>query len=342
MMTLSLAVRIRIALFASLAVLAACSARESAQEQETAPAIRIDGSSTVFPLTQAVVAAMAAEADAPLVAVAESGTSAGIAKLCNGEIHIAGASRPIQTREIVSCFRNGVSYVEVPVGFDGLTIIVHPSNPLTVVTTEDLAAMWSPDAQGEVMTWRQVNSRWRDQPLVLFGPGAQSGTFDYFTEAVVGQTGQSRADYTASEDDNVIVEGVASDPNALGYLGHAYFERNRERLKALAINAGVGPVMPTAEAIASGEYAPLSRPIFIYINAQALGRPEVARFVEYYLTHAEALSAEVGYVPLPSDAYATYLARVQERRVGTAFSGRPATGLTIEEVIAAPLIEPSS
>ena len=198
--------------------LAACSAPEA--EAPAGPsAIRVDGSSTVFPLSQAVAAAYAGQnAGAPAVEVAESGTGAGFEKFCAGEVDIAGASRPILSREIMQCFRNGVRYVEAPIGFDGITVIVHPSNPLNAITLDQLRAVWRPEAQATVTTWRQADSRWPDRPLVLFGPGAASGTFDYFTQAVMGQEDLSRTDYTASEDDEVIVNGVAGEANALGMI----------------------------------------------------------------------------------------------------------------------------
>lgn len=325
---------------AVVAGVAACSQNEEAPSGPLP--VRVDGSSTVYPLTQAAAADFATTENAAQVLIAESGTTAGFRAFCAGEIDIAGASRPIRTPEIIACFRNNVSYVEAPVGFDGITIVVHPSNPLTSMRLEDLATMWRAEEESQPQTWRQVNGQWRDQPLALYGPGSQSGTYDYFIEAVLGGSGQLRTDYTASEDDTIIVEGVASDPNAIGFLGRAYFAHDQSRLKALAIDGGGGPVDPTAEAIADGRYAPLSRPIFIYINAAALDRPEVARFVEFYISSAASLTTAVGYVPLPARAYEAYLERLRERRVGTAFSGRPATGLTIDQVLAAPLIEPSS
>jgi phosphate transport system substrate-binding protein len=322
-------------------VLTACSPSSPAAPV-TPQAVRIDGSSTVYPMTQAVAAAIAAQPDAPSVEVAESGTSSGFTRLCAGEIDIAGASRPIQTREMIACHRAGIRYVEIPVGFDGVTFIVHRSNAVSTITLEQAEIIWAPPAQATVMNWRQVNASWGDRPLALFGPGAQSGTFDYLTEVVMGQVGASRTDYAASEDDTVIVDGVAGDPNALGYVGYAYFDRNRDRLKALAVDSGAGAVLPSAETIASGQYAPLSRPIFIYVNAAALDRPEVARFAAFYVANGARLAAEVGYVALPDAAYAAYGERLQNRQVGSAFGGRSAVGQTIESVIALPLVEPGS
>lgn len=327
-------------LVATLAM-AACS-RQAEVEAPAAPtAIRIDGSSTVLPITQVVVTAFNAQNPAAVEAIA-SGTRAGFEKFCTGEADIIGASRPITSTEIIACFRGGVRYIEAPVAFDGITVIVHPSNPIRSATIDQLRAAWAPGAQGVVATWRQANAAWPDTPLALFGPGAESGTFEYFTHTVMGQTGHSRTDYTASEDDDFIVNSVAADPNAMGYVGFAYYERNHERLKALAIDSDGGPVTPSAETIANGSYHPLSRPVFIYVNSAALDRPEVAQFAEFYINNAGAASREAGYVPLPDSAYPVYLERIQNRRRGTAFSGREPTGLTIEEVIAQPLIEPTS
>ncbi len=331
---------VRRSVIAALLALAACS---SEPEAPVGPQpIRVDGSSTVFPVSQAVATAFAGTEGAAPVEVNQSGTSAGFDKFCAGEIDVAGASRSIRTREIMACFRAGVRYVEVPIAFDGITIIVHPSNPVNAITIEELRAIWQQSAEGTVTTWRSANAAWPDQPLTLFGPGGESGTYDYFVDAVIGDAGDLRVDYTASEDDSVILEGVAGNPNGLGFLGHSYYERNRDRLKALAVNSGAGAMAPTAENISSGAYSPLSRPVFIYINAASLGRPEVMQFAEFYVNSAERVAGEVGYVALPSSAYPVYLERVQNLRVGTAFSGRAATGYTIEQVIAQPLIEPGA
>jgi phosphate transport system substrate-binding protein len=329
----------RAALMALALTAAAC-----AKAPETADAgpqpVRIDGSSTVFPLTEAVAQDYrAANADTPEIALVESGTTAGLAKLCAGEIDIAGASRPINSAEMVACLRGQVSYVEVPVAFDGVTVIVHPTSKLRSITLAQLRAIWGPEAQGGVMTWRAADARWPDEPLKLYGPTQESGTFDYFTEVVNGQARASRTDYTATEDDLVIVEGVAATPGAMGYLGLAYYERNKERLAALAIDAGEGPVAPSAETVLSGAYHPLSRPIFFYVNVKALDRPEVANFARFYVANAGRFAADVGYIPLPESAYAEYLDRIVNKRFGTAFGGRVHTGETIDEVIARPLAE---
>jgi phosphate transport system substrate-binding protein len=322
--------------------LAACGPSAKQAEAPATQPIRIVGSSTVLPLTNAVAASYASLEGAAQVEISESGTRAGFDEFCAGTADINGASRPIQSREMIACYRAGVRYVEAPVGFDGVTVIVHPSNPLNAITREQLQSVWEPEGQGIITTWRQADRAWPDRPLTLFGPGSASGTFEYFTHAILGEAGRSRTDYHASEHDDDIVNGVAADPNAMGYVGLAHYARNRERLKALAVGAGAAAVAPNAETVSSGAYTPLSRPIFIYVNAAALDRPEVLRFVGHYITNAAAAATEVGYVALPASAYDEYLERVRQRRVGSAFSGRDAIGVTIEEVITRPLVEPSS
>lgn len=321
---------------AAAVALAAGSGAALAQQPFT---IQIDGSSTVFPLSEAVAEAFQQQTQGRVrVTVGESGTGGGFRKFCRGETHISDASRPITASEMAACRSAGIQYVEIPVAFDALTVVVHPSSPLRSITVEELRRIWEPGAQGRVNNWRQVNPAWPDLPLVLFGPGTASGTFDYFTEAVNGRSRASRSDYTPSEDDNVIVQGVASNPGAMGYFGLAYYEENRGRLRALAIDGGSGPVEPTVANAENGSYAPLSRPMFIYVNAAALRRPQVQQFVQYYVQNAARYAQQVGYVPLPANAYAAYLQRVQRRTQGTAFGGRQAIGVTIDEVIARPLI----
>jgi phosphate transport system substrate-binding protein len=271
------------------------------------------------------------------VTVGESGTGGGFRKFCRGETQVQGASRPILAEEMQACAATNITYVEVPIAFDGLTVVVHPSNPVRSVTIPELRRIWAPEAQGQVMNWRQVNRGWPDLGLQLFGAGTASGTFDYFTEAVVGTAKSSRTDYTPTEDDNVTVTGVAGNPGAMGYFGYAYFDQNRQRVSALSIDAGEGPVAPAPETIASGQY-PLSRPLFVYFNAEALRRPQVQRFAQYFVANAERLAPQVGYVPLPETAYAIYAERVRTRTAGTAFGGEQSVGANIEEVVARPLV----
>jgi phosphate transport system substrate-binding protein len=301
--------------------------------------IQIDGSSTVFPLSEAVAEAFQQQTQGRVrVTVGESGTGGGFRKFCRGETHISDASRPITASEMATCRAAGIQYVEIPVAFDALTVVVHPSNPLRSITVEQLRQIWRPEAQGQITNWRQVNPQWPDMPLTLFGPGTASGTFDYFTEAVNGRSRASRSDYTPSEDDNVIVQGVASNNGAMGYFGLAYFEENRSRLRALAVDGGNGPVEPSVQNAENGSYAPLSRPMFIYVNAAELRRPQMQQFVQFYVNNAGRFASQVGYIPLPANAYQSYLQRAQRRTQGTAFGGRQAIGVTIAEVIARPLI----
>lgn len=321
---------------AAVAALAMSSGAALAQQPFT---IQIDGSSTVFPLSEAVAEGFQQQTSGRVrVTVGESGTGGGFRKFCRGETHVSNASRPISGSEMAACRAAGIQYVEVPVAFDALTVVVHPSNPLRSITVAQLRRIWEPDAQGRVTNWRQVDPSFPDMALSLYGPGTASGTFDYFTEAVNGRSRASRSDYTPSEDDNVIVQGVANSPGGMGYFGLAYYEENRSRLRALAIDGGNGPVEPSIANAENGSYAPLSRPMFMYINAAALRRPQVQQFAQYFVNNAARYSAQVGYVPLPANAYQTYLQRVQRRTQGTAFGGRQAIGVTIAEVIARPLI----
>jgi phosphate transport system substrate-binding protein len=295
--------------------------------------ISIDGSSTVFPLAEAAAEGFTRTATGGArVTVGESGTGGGFGKFCRGETQISNASRPIAAGEIEACSAAGIQYVEIPIAFDGISVVVHPSNPLTNITMEQLRAIWQPSAQGTVSRWNQVAPSWPNQAFQLFGPGTASGTFDYFNEAVNGDGGASRTDFTPSEDDNVIVQGVSSNANAMGYFGFAYYEQNRERVKALSING----VAPSAETIASGDY-PLARPMFIYVNAEALRRPQVRRFVDYFIQNAATLAPQVGYVALPAEAYNTYGERVANNQTGTAFGGHNEVGLSIAELMARPL-----
>ena len=321
----------------ALTALAACGDGGETQSPAgtTSEQIAVDGSSTVFPLAEAAAESFTnTQTAAARVTVGESGTGGGFGKFCRGETQISNASRPISAEEMTACGAANIRFVEIPIAYDGISVVVHPSNPLTNITTAELRHAWEPAAQGTVTQWRQVNARGPAVALQLFGPGTASGTFDYFTEAVTGDGGASRTDYTPSEDDNVIVQGVASNPGAMGYFGYAYYEQNRERVKALAVNG----VAPSPETIASGAY-PLSRPLFIYVNAEALRRPQVRRFVNYFIQNAATLAPRVGYVPLPSEAYATFTQRVAQGQTGTAFGGRDEVGLSIAELLARPLAD---
>ena len=298
--------------------------------------VKIDGSSTVFPVTEAVAEDFQkAKRRAVQVTVGISGTGGGFKKFCRGEIDISNASRPILRKEMDDCKAAGIEYYELPVAFDALTVVINPKNGfIKQLTVAEMKKMWEPAAQGKVTTWKQVNPAWPDQPLKLFGPGADSGTFDYFTEAVVGKSKSSRGDFTASEDDNVLVQGVARDVNALGYFGYAYFIENQDKLRAVPIvNEKGQAVAPSLEAVLKGDYSPLARPIFIYVNAKSLDKPEVREFVEFYMKNGGSLAKEVKYVPLPDAAYKTALQHVQKGKKGTVFGGMAEVGVTIEELL---------
>jgi len=315
-------------------VLAACGGEgQQPQAGSSSEQIAIDGSSTVFPLAEAAAEGFSRTArGGARVTVGESGTGGGFRKFCRGETQISNASRPISSEEMAACASANIQYVEIPIAFDGISVVVHPSNPVNGVTMAQLRQIWQPSAERTITNWRQVDRSWPSLALQLFGPGTASGTFDFFTEAVMGDSGSSRTDFTPSEDDNVIVQGVAGNPGALGYFGYAYYEQNRQRLKALTVDG----VAPSPETIASGDY-PLSRPMFVYVNAEALRRPHVRRFVTYFVQNAATLAPQVGYVPLPADAYAAYGERVAQGQTGTAFGGENEVGLSIQELMARPL-----
>lgn len=307
-----------------------------AQLVQAAPVVKIDGSSTVFPVTEAVAEEFQISKKGKVnVTVGISGTGGGFKKFCRGEIDISDASRPILEKEMAACKEAGIEYIELPVAFDALTVVINPKNKfITRLTVAELKKMWEPGAQGTVMTWNQVNPQWPNAPLKLFGPGADSGTFDYFTEAVVGKSKSSRGDFTASEDDNVLVQGVSRDVNALGYFGYAYYIENQDKLKAVPIvNEKGQPVAPSMEAVLKGSYTPLARPIFIYVSTKSLAKPEVKEFVEFYMKNATTLAAEVKYVPLPPSAYTTALDHVNKGKKGTVFGGHAEVGVTIEELL---------
>lgn len=281
-------------------------------------AIKIDGSSTVFPITEAVAEEFGAENPEARITVGVSGTGGGFKKFCSGEIQIVDASRPIKDTEAQACKQAGIEFVELPVAYDALTVVVNKQNSWAKsITVAELKKIWEPEAQGKILKWNQVRPSWPDQPLKLYGPGVDSGTFDYFTEAIVGQAQKSRGDFTSSEDDNVLVQGVSSDINALGFFGFAYYEENIDKLNALAIddlkdNNGAGPQLPTLAGVESGSYAPLARPLYIYVNRNELKIPIVKSFVAYYLKNTAELAADVGYIKLPDALSATAQSRLSE------------------------------
>jgi phosphate transport system substrate-binding protein len=302
--------------------------------------VKIDGSSTVFPITEAVAEEFQKANPGSKVTVGISGTGGGFKKFCGGETDISDASRPIKPTEVELCAKNGVEYVELPIAYDGLAIIVNPKNIwANHLTVEELKKMWEPGAQTKVTKWVDVRADWPDKPLRLYGAGVDSGTYDYFTEAIVGKEHSSRGDYTSSEDDNVIVQGVSNDESALGFFGYAYFDQNRAKLKAVPVDDGkpdngAGPIAPSIDTVRTGTYQPLSRPIFIYVAKKSLDKPEIASFVQFYLSQGEKLVKEVGYVPLPARAYELAKSRVDKKVVGSLFGGKGSqVGVSIEALL---------
>ncbi|NJW51699.1 PstS family phosphate ABC transporter substrate-binding protein [Salinimicrobium oceani] len=274
------------------------------QKKDNKSAITIDGSSTVYPITEAIAEEYRAEDPDVDVTIGVSGTGGGFQKFGRGEVAITNASRPIKDDEKAIAESNGISFVELEVAYDGLAVVVHPENDwVSCFTVEQLKKIWEPAAQGTITRWNQIDPTWPDEEIHLFGPGVASGTFDYFTEAIVGKSGSSRGDYTASEDDNVLVQGVSGDKYGLGFFGLAYYEENSDKLKMVPVDGGEGCVEPSTETVSNGTYAPLSRPLFIYVNSSSLENPSVVDFVNFYLTEAPSLLKDVGYIPLTDEEY---------------------------------------
>ncbi|MBI5286906.1 MAG: PstS family phosphate ABC transporter substrate-binding protein [Deltaproteobacteria bacterium] len=303
--------------------------------------IKIDGSSTVYPITEAVAEEFQkAEKGKIKVTVGISGTGGGFKKFCNGETDISDASRPIKPTEVELCTKNGIEYIELPVAYDGLAVMVNPKNNwVDYMTVKELKKLWEPAAQGKITRWNQIRPGWPDKELHLYGAGVDSGTYDYFTEARVGKEHSSRGDFTSSEDDNVLVQGIASDVLALGFFGVAYYEHNKDKLKLVPIDDendanGKGPILPEYDNVVKGTYQPLSRPIFIYVNKKSADRPEVKRFIEFYMKEGGKLSKEVGYIALPPKAYELALRRFEKRIVGSVFGGHGSqVGVKIEDLL---------
>jgi phosphate transport system substrate-binding protein len=301
----------------------------------TIKTIKIDGSSTLYPITEAVVESFQAnKKGAVKVAVGVSGTGGGFAKFCRGEIDIANASRPIQKKEMKHCNKAGVQYVELPVAFDALTVVVNPGNDWSkTMTVDELKKMWEPEAQGKITRWSQIKQSWPNDVFKLYGPGPASGSFDFFTHAIVGEVKSSRHDFKASEDHNVLIEKVAADKNALAFVGFGYYMENQEKVGAVAIDNGGGGVLPSDETIEDGTYQPLSRPIFIYVNMKGAEKPEVKEFLTLYMKNASVLVKEARYFPLPPRAYAANMEFLKTKRVGTVFEGFLPIGLTIDDLL---------
>ncbi len=321
----------------SALTLAAASSAVSAQT-----IIQVDGSSTVFPITEAMAEEFQKANPGIKVTVGIAGTGGGFKKFCRGEIDISDASRPIKKSEADDCKKAGIEYIELPVALDALAVMVNPKNTWAAeLTVAELKKMWEPEAQGKITNWNQIRPSFPNAPLKLFGPGVDSGTYDYFTAATVGKEHSSRGDFTASEDDNVLVQGIAGDVNSLGFFGLAYYIENKAKLKAVGIklNDTAKAVLPAVETAKDGTYQPLSRPIFIYVSTKSLDKPHVAKFVEFYMDpkNATKLVAEVGYVPLPEAALKAFRERVTKRMVGTGFTGSK-IGVSVEELIKEKLV----
>jgi len=320
------------------------SAQAEATTAAAAAVIKIDGSSTVAPISEAVAEEFQKANPDTRVTMGVSGTGGGFKKFCAGEIAIAGASRPIKPAEVEACGQSGIDYVELPVAYDGLTVVVHPQNSWAEggMTVAELKKLWSPEAQGTIKTWADVRAGWPADEIRLFGAGVDSGTYDYFTQAVVGEEHSSRGDYTSSEDDNVTVKGVMSDKLSLGFFGYAYYAENQDKLKVLPIDDekpenGPGPVSPSPETITGATYQPLSRPIFIYVSRKAVERPEVAAFIDFYIDRASSLVSEVGYVPLTAAVGTLVKKRWADRSTGSVFGGHGSqVAVSLEALMSAP------
>jgi phosphate transport system substrate-binding protein len=324
-------------LLASLALAFGCASKPGSE-----PTVTIDGSSTVFPITNAVAHQFQKAQPVKVmvkVPVGISGTGGGFQKFCVGNTDISDASRPINAEEANLCAKNGVEYIEVPIGYDGLAVLVNPKNTwASQITTTELKKIWEPEAERRITKWSQVREGWPERELHLYGAGTRSGTYDYFTQAIVQKSGVSRADFKSSEDDEVLVRGVAEDELALGFFGYAYLHKYQGTLKALAVddgdpNNGSGAISPSPETVRNGTYQPLSRPLFIYVSKASLGRREVELFTAYYLSKATNFVERVGYVPLPGETYLLAHKRVIARRTGSIFGGVSQVGMSIEQLL---------
>lgn len=298
-------------------ILASCtnkaSQNDTAGGENISGSVSIDGSSTVYPISEAVAEEFGKAFPGVKVTAGLSGTGGGFKKFGRGEIDINDASRPIKQSEDSLCKTNNISYTEIMIAYDGLAVVVNPQNDwCKEITVAELKKMWEPEAQGKITKWNQIRPEWPDKEIHLFGPGVESGTYDYFTEAVTGKSHSSRGDFTASEDDNVLVQGIATDINALGFFGIAYYEENKDKLRLVPVDGGSGPVIPTLETVKNKTYAPLSRPLFIYINNTAAKRKEVQEFVKFYIMNAGSLSQEVGYIPLTEEEYKAEMTKFEQ------------------------------
>jgi phosphate transport system substrate-binding protein len=300
-----------------------------------AAAIRIGGSSTVFPIMKEAIRSFVAAGNANRMTLKETGTSDGFRRFCAGQLEIANASRPINSNELKACASNRISFIELPIAFDALTIVVHPANTWArQITTKELARLWGRQAEGKVVSWNDVNRDWPERPIKLCGPGKDSGSYDYFNKAINGGVDNSRQDYASSENDNIIVRCVAQNSGALGYFGISHYRANQSKLRALALSASSEPVNPSVANVQAGRYRPLSRPLFIYVNDRALSsRPDVQKFTTFTVRHGLRIVAAVGDIPLPASTYRLVESKLYKRITGSAFSGDLPVGLSIGEAL---------
>jgi len=296
--------------FSFALLIAACGEKKEQKKDvetstELSGTIKIDGSSTVFPVTEAVAEEFRAVQPKVKVTIGVSGTGGGFKKFSRGETNLSNASRPIKDKEKAACAENNINYLELEVAYDGLAVLINPENDwVDSFTVEELKKIWEPAAQGKIMKWNQIRPEWPNEEIHLFGPGVASGTYDYFTEAIVGKSGSSRGDFTASEDDHVLVQGIAGDKYSLGFFGLAYYAENKDKLTLIGVHNGEEVVKPTLETVSNGTYRPLSRPLFIYVNSTSVKSKEVIEFVDFYIDNAGELAEDVGYIPLPAENYA--------------------------------------
>ncbi|MEA5571463.1 PstS family phosphate ABC transporter substrate-binding protein [Calothrix sp. UHCC 0171] len=302
---------------------------------ESLTIVKVDGSSTVFPITQAVAKEFQAKSNKKAqVELKVSGTSGGFDKFCTGETDINNASRPITKKEMEVCRQNGIGYIELPVAFDALSVVVNPQNTWAEdITVEELKKIWEPAAEGKIKNWNQVRASYPNQPLNLYGAGKKSGTFDYFTEAIVGKAQSSRNDYKGSENDDELVRGIIADKGALGYFGYAYYQESQGKLKALGIDGGKGVVLPSLQTVEKAQYQPLSRPLFVYVNPWSKKKEAVYEFANFYIKQAPKAASAVGYVPLPEEAYQINQVHLNNGKVGTVFAGEAKFDLTISALL---------
>lgn len=318
--------------FILLAILATLSSCFKSYEGK----INIDGSSTVYPLTEAVSEEFREVNPDIRVTVGVSGTGGGFKKFMRGEIDISNASRPISKSEIELSKTSGVEFIEIPVAYDGLAVVVSTKNNFVdYLTVAELHKMWSPESQGKITRWNQIREEWPDAPLNLYGAGTSSGTYDYFTEAINGKTKSSRGDYTASEDDNVLVQGVSTDVNGLGYFGLAYFSENKDKLKLVPIKVDENSeaIYPTNETVSNGTYQPLSRPEFIYVNVKSATLPFVQEYIKFFLENAASLAKEVGGVPLPPEVYKLSYKKFKNLKTGSVFENKSIVGANLHDLL---------